>query len=183
MSNFQLFFNYLHIHFSLHSGSVLCLHIKHLLLHEVASIYKVFYCFLQAWKFTVLFIGILILLKIRYFSEKKMKICIPIWWWSPLPWLPLLFYILKLNARFINHLSPTTLKIVILGKWTLWVPSPGQSPWRAGYLGGELGRNWSKSFQAWIGIEMGRLAEMWERGWGYLHEATKAFWSNFCGLW
>lgn len=65
-------FYYSSTHFSLYSGSVLCLHIKHLLLHEVASIYKVFYCFLQGRKFAVHFRMILILLlKVRDFMEGK----------------------------------------------------------------------------------------------------------------
>lgn len=50
-----------------------------------------------------------------------------------------------------------------------------QRPWRVGYLGGGLGRNWSRSFQAWTDLEMYRYMEEWERGWGYLYEAANPF--------
>lgn len=41
-----------------------------------------------------------------------------------------------------------------------------QGPWRAGCLGGGLGRNRARSFQAWTDPEMDRHLEEWERGWG-----------------
>lgn len=44
-------------------------------------------------------------------------------------------------------------------------PRP-QGPWRAGCLGGGLGRNGARSFQAWTDLEMDRHTEEWERGWG-----------------
>ena len=50
-----------------------------------------------------------------------------------------------------------------------------QSPWRVGCLGSGLGRNWARSFQAWTDLEMDRHLEEWERGWGYLYEATEPF--------
>jgi hypothetical protein len=52
-------------------GSVVCLYIKHLLLHELASIYKVFYFFLQERTFIVFFIEILILFLLLLFFFGK----------------------------------------------------------------------------------------------------------------
>lgn len=94
-------------HVSLYSGSVLCLYIKHLLLHEVASIYKVFYCFFQERKLVVFFIWILILFfsnKLFHWGKNWENLYNHMMMVSPhRNQLTLLFYILKLNACFINQ--------------------------------------------------------------------------------